>query len=389
MEMQIGLQSDLSDASWQAYASSPTLSLESDPDTVYVQFRDNYGNTTSIQEVTTPETPQNVSVEDVSNIEVSPEEYKLFLSWQAIEPSLPEFDQYIIYRSSDAGTTWNQHATVSSRGVNYYLDDGLNQYDTFHYKLVAQDQDGNISYESQVVSEEANGVDGDAHEPVISNVEIVDKTTTSITIAWHTDELSDSQVDYLPAPDTDFSSAPYIGRATMLDNPDGAGRHLVTVSGLTSDEHYNFRLHSTDAAGNEATYILGSSEKTLDGAEISNVSVDHYTETQATITWNTNINADTHLHYSTQPDMSSASTESKPEDATQSHSVTLTGLTPDTKYFFWAESGDAKDKNVVDGQEQYYSFTTSTPQLQSLTTTTSEPMDRQALSTSPLLTRKS
>ena len=61
-EMRIGLLADTTDGSWVTYSISATTTLASNPDTVYVEFRDVYGNTSSIFDVTTPETPQSVMI---------------------------------------------------------------------------------------------------------------------------------------------------------------------------------------------------------------------------------------------------------------------------------------------------------------------------------------
>jgi hypothetical protein len=79
---------------------------------------------------------------------------------------------------------------------------------------------------------------------------------------------------------------------------------------------------------------------------ISNVRVTNITATSATITWTTNEPADSQVKYGT----TSSVTQTTPRDATvvTSHSVTVTGLTPNTSYFYRPVSRDAAG-NLTNG----------------------------------------
>ncbi|OIO32863.1 MAG: hypothetical protein COZ49_04070 [Candidatus Yonathbacteria bacterium CG_4_10_14_3_um_filter_47_65] len=81
LDMKIGLASDLSDGSWVSYTSGSTATLASDPDTVYAQFKDAFSNTSAIQSATTPDTPTAMMVQDITNTNTTPEEYRLFVAW--------------------------------------------------------------------------------------------------------------------------------------------------------------------------------------------------------------------------------------------------------------------------------------------------------------------
>jgi hypothetical protein len=88
-------------------------------------------------------------------------------------------------------------------------------------------------------------------DPVVS--------TTSATIAWHTDELSSSQVEY--GTDTTYGS---VEPAQPADDPTsgqflGVIDHIVDLTGLQADTTYNYRVKSKDAAGNESV----SADKTF------------------------------------------------------------------------------------------------------------------------------
>ena len=83
----------------------------------------------------------------------------------------------------------------------------------------------------------------DTTAPSISAIAATVVTSSSVTITWTTNEPSTSQVDY--GPTTSY------GSTTPLDST-LVTAHSVTLIGLTSNATYNFRVHSSDALGNEA-----------------------------------------------------------------------------------------------------------------------------------------
>lgn len=85
----------------------------------------------------------------------------------------------------------------------------------------------------------------DLHPPVISGVAISDKTDSSATITWTTDEESTSQVDYWEGV-WDSSRI-----KTNLDE-ELVTNHSVTLDELDPDITYSFYVKSKDASGNEA-----------------------------------------------------------------------------------------------------------------------------------------
>lgn len=72
----------------------------------------------------------------------------------------------------------------------------------------------------------------------------VTPASTSANIAWHSYELSTSQVAY------GLTSA--YGSTTTLADPSGTVTHSVTVSGLTPSTIYHYQVRSVDLAGNVA-----------------------------------------------------------------------------------------------------------------------------------------
>jgi phosphodiesterase/alkaline phosphatase D-like protein len=83
----------------------------------------------------------------------------------------------------------------------------------------------------------------DTTPPVLSNIQASSITSNLATITWNTDEPATTQVEYGPTPS--------YGQSTPLDT-NLITAHSVSLSGLSSNTLYHYRVRSRDAAGNEA-----------------------------------------------------------------------------------------------------------------------------------------
>ena len=375
--MKIGLGSSGSCASpawqtgWIAYNSISSSTLGSNPATVCVQFKDYYNNTSTIQSVVTPEAPAAVMIQDTTNVIMTPNEYRLFLAWQAVASTSPAFASYEVYKSED-NENFSLMEIITDRTTNYFTDSPISSETIYYYKIAAKDVNGNASYYSQTVNGKANGTQ-DAGEggggtpstpPAISNVSSGSIYTTQATITWDTDNLSDSRVEYITATGGDFTGAPFQGVNSFVNRPaaaGGIGAHSVTLTGLDPGATYYFQVRSTDANSNIATSTLapnGYSFTTLSGAVISTstVRVVDIANTSATVNWTTNTEADSYVYYAlTQSTLASSPSSAGQSDNTTEHSVNLSGLTTGATYYYYVKSGSAQDNNAG----AYYSFTTT------------------------------
>jgi hypothetical protein len=105
---------------------------------------------------------------------------------------------------------------------------------------VARDAAGNATTSAAVPVV----VNNDTAAPVISAVAVSGISATGATIAWTTNELSDSRVDY--GPTTAYGAS--VGLTTSL-----VMSHVQPLSGLLANTLYHYRVQSRDAAGNLAT----------------------------------------------------------------------------------------------------------------------------------------
>lgn len=367
LEQKLGLQSDLSGSSFVTYNASSTISLSSSDSVIYVQFRDAKGNTTTIQSATLPATPTQVITQDISNVNFSPAEYRIFVNWKVIAIPTHGFAKYNVFRSTD-NSSFTQIATSTDRLVNYAIDSTVSADTVYYYRVTSQDSNGNISFNSSSVTAKPNGAQdqgegggGTESAPTISNVASGSITAQTATITWTTDTLSNSTVEYSTTAGSYTSSESVASFVTS---------HSVILSGLTPNTTYYFRVKSTDAFSQTTTNDnsgSGFSFTTSQGATISEVSVTKVTNTSATIQWETDTSSDSFVIYSANADLSSSQTAGTSNLVSSGppyiHVVNVTGLSAGTKYYFYVQSTDAQantvqDKNVVDGTIEYFTFTT-------------------------------
>ncbi len=381
MQMKISLDENLTDASWETFSATKTIKLQTDPDTVYVQFKDQYGNTTQIIHTQTPETPTRVISQDTSNMLLTPPEYRAFIGFKTVALSPQGFGSYRAYRSED-GETYSLLNTVFTRENNYFSDNQVQGDILYYYQIKTTDQQGNISFLSQPVTLRANGVQ-DAGEggggtdrtlPLLANVAIESIETTSATITWHTDKLSTSLVEYGTTPGTYTKQ---MGVGTYADTPDQSGIHRVTITNLTPDTPYYVRVSSTDPLGNIGINDndgLGFTFTTHPGPAISDVGVSSASNTQATIVWNTNVPANSLVSFAKEKEMSNLVDPiviSGTSVLSQSHRLTLEGLEQATKYYFKVTSTDSQGNTANNNNGgNYFEFTTTSdtqpPEISSL-----------------------
>jgi len=139
----------------------------------------------------------------------------------------------------------------------------------------------------------------------------------------------------------------------------------VTLT-ATSASGYTFDYWNGDASGSSATitFIMDSDKSVIahfsivDIASpvISGVSVSEITETIATIAWVTNEPATSQVEYGTTD--AYGSTTSLDEELTTSHTVSLSGLEPNTTYHFRVKPKDEAGNEALSGD---YTFATSEP----------------------------
>jgi hypothetical protein len=179
-----------------------------------------------------------------------------------------------------------------------------------------------------------------APAPVISNIQ-TSVTTNSATITWSTDQAASTQVNY-------GVTTTYAASSTL--DPTLSTTHSVTLTNLMPGTTYNFDVVSSNVNSLSSTSTNQTFQTTgsAPGPVITSISASSVTSGTALITWTTDQAATSVVNYGNQ-------TVSDPALVT-SHSVTLSGLAPNTLYSYTVTSVNAA---TVSTTSSPYSFTTA------------------------------
>ncbi|MCX6000573.1 MAG: fibronectin type III domain-containing protein, partial [Chloroflexi bacterium] len=259
--------------------------------------------------------------------------------------------------------SWWQITTIPGNYTNPVFDSGL---DTLHLAEI-QIAEGvlrtNTTYYWHVRYQDSYGrwspysgetsftTVADTTAPVISGAAVSGLSSTSAVIAWNTDEPSTTQVEY--------GTTTAYGSVTTLD-ANLVNSHSVTLTALTPGTTYHYRLRSKDASSNEAVSLDGSfATATVPDTTpplISGVTSSPPTSASVVITWITDEASTTQLDYGA----TGVYGLTTPLDTRflTTHTVTLTGLTPSTPYYYQVKSRDASGNEAT---SPGHSFTTSGP----------------------------
>ncbi|MDB5237207.1 MAG: hypothetical protein JWL88_309, partial [Parcubacteria group bacterium] len=272
---------------------------------------------------------------------------------------------------------------IAVAGVTFYID-GISvgaEDTTFPYAItidstglsnashafiaVARDTSSNYAT-STTATVTVNNTAPDTTPPVIAAISAGTPGQTTATIHWTTDEAASSEVDY--GTTTSYGTAST--SATLVTS------HFVTLTGLTANTTYHFRIVSADASSNTST----STDQTFTTAAIpdttppviSSISSGTPGQTSATITWNTDETASSTVSYGATSSYGTASTS--PALVT-SHSITLAGLTAATTYHYQVSSADSSS-NIATSTDRTFTTAaipdTTPPIISSIASSTSQ-----------------
>jgi subtilisin-like proprotein convertase family protein len=205
-----------------------------------------------------------LKVRDLAGIDLGTlDHWRLTVKGAPTAPPAPDTSAPSVAITSPAnGATVSGNVTVTATAsdnravseVRFYADGGLIGTDTSSpysvswnaaaagagsHTLTAQASDaaGNVGNAAAVNVT----VSLDTTPPTISAVAASSITTTSAVITWTTNEASDTQVQY--------GTTTSYGATTPLD-ANLVTSHRVTLTGLSRNTTYNYRVRSMDAAGN-------------------------------------------------------------------------------------------------------------------------------------------
>ena len=255
------------------------------------------------------------------------------VSWDPnAEPDLAGYKAY--YGTSSR----NYSQSIDMGNVINYTVSGLAEGQTYYFTVTAYNSSGLESdYSNEVSKIVPVSPPSDTTPPIISGLSTSNLTSTGLTIAWNTDEPADTQIEY-------GTSTSYGFFSTL--NSVLATNHSQSLSGLSSSTLYHFRLRSRDASGNLAisgdfTFTTQSAPPPADTTPPvqSSITAINISATGATIQWNTDEPANSQVEYGTTTSYGSWTTLISTLGT--SHNHVLTGLTPQTLYYYVVRNRDA------------------------------------------------
>ena len=186
---------------------------------------------------------------------------------------------------------------------------------------------------------------------LIGFVNVVSRDFNRFTVAWKTNEASDSQGEVSISRTGQTLSDP-----TTVNRQALTADHTAVFAGLEAETRYFFKVRSRDAAGNEFVSIVDSLRTRATPDEtppaISGI-IANAELNQALILWNTNSElSDSRVVYGTdstsvaQGNLNVATVVENAE-AVRDHQVTLAGLNEGTRYFYRVQSTDASGNRSV------------------------------------------
>lgn len=292
-------------------------------------------------------TPPAISGIGVSNITTA----AATISWTTNEPSDTQI-QYGTTTSYGSATPLNGSLITShSQQIT-----GLSPSTTYNYRVLSRDAAGNLATSGNRTFTTA--APPDTTPPTISNIAASNITSTSAVITWSTNEGATSQVDY--------GTTTSYGASSSL-NTTLVSSHSRTLSNLSPSTTYNYRVISTDGAGNlsvsgNRTFTTSATPDTTPPV-LSGIAAGNISSASVAISWSTNEAATSQVEYG--PTTAYGALSTLNTTLLTSHSITVANLQPATTYNYRVISRDAAGNTATSGNN---SFTTAAAQPPSDTT---------------------
>ena len=272
------------------------------------------------------------------------------ITWTTDEPanSLVGYGASTSTMDSIAGQN-NDSTTTHSVTIT-----GLDPDVTYYFYVQSTDGSGNVATDNNSGNYYTFVTEPDTTPPVISNVQTATISDTQATVVWETNELSTSQVEY-------GDSTSY-GNQTTEDST-LTYTHAVTITGLTKETTYHYRVISKDLSNNIAQssdytftttkkpggeaaagggggiiFITKTGKPDTTPPQMTNVKVTAKSYTSVTLSWNSNEPADTFVQYGLTTQYEEG-VFGKYENTTN-HTLELKGLLAATTYHFRALGKD-------------------------------------------------
>jgi phosphodiesterase/alkaline phosphatase D-like protein len=255
------------------------------------------------------------------------------VTWTAQIPDSTGLAIYVHHGDTDTPDgTWTAFVPVAASGD---IIGGRTKYIQYRADLSTSDGRATPVLEQLHI---ACTAELDEAPPVISGVSAT-PTSSAATIAWTTNEVANSRVDFGTSPDT---LAQHVSGASFTL------AHSLQLTGLTPQTQYHYAITSRDPSGNPAVEPPSGSPLSFTTMAhttppvISDVTATLATSgIEATIAWTTDEAATSVVLYGT--DEANLDLIAQVTGLATSHSVPLIGLAAGTRYYYRVRSVDAYD----------------------------------------------
>ncbi|MFA6095992.1 MAG: fibronectin type III domain-containing protein, partial [Candidatus Paceibacterota bacterium] len=182
-------------------------------------------------------------------------------------------------------------------------------------------------------------------------------SATSFAISWTTDIVSDTVIAY---GETGSTPAYPLEKGDITKN--STTDHSITLSGLAPSKLHNYQARSRNGdqvATAVGTFTTEASTDTAPPIFSQSPAVTSVTSSTAIVTWSTTESSDSNIYFGTVTSVTTDGYSSSKGNSTERvliHSVSLSGLSASTTYYFRAKSVDASG-NPATSEE--YSFNTT------------------------------
>jgi len=228
-----------------SYVTSHSVTVDGlTPDTTYnyaVFSTDPSGNTASTTGLTFS-TSAGPTISGVSIIDVSNETAQI--TWNTDIAA----SGYVVYATNTPPSGniggWSSLDTIRTVTLT-----GLDSGTKYYFYVKSQDGDNNWAYDYNVVLGTTEyysfTTSSDSSAPVITSVALNSTSATTTVVSWITNEPATSQIEY------GTESAVYGTIFSLKTSYDTS--HFITLSGLSQQTPYYFRVASVDQSGNSAS----------------------------------------------------------------------------------------------------------------------------------------